>query len=217
VQLFNRSSKVRPSPSGVKTPSGIQFLLTHARAGTHRTGTGSVIAFTSANAGAGVSHVVRLLGAQLARQTREPTAIVEAERLAKLRSTDLINLRARCARTNIDQLWMLRTPLNRNGHDANGDAGPDVPEVASGFDCVQSLRATFTHTLLDCASIGDSSDAPYLAPQVDGVVLVVEADLTRRDQILRARQTIEMAGGKLVALVLNKRRHLVPEWLYRML
>jgi len=44
-----------------------------------------------------------------------------------------------------------------------------------------------------------------------------DLDLTRRDQILRARQTIEMAGGKLLALVLNKRRHLVPEWLYRML
>ncbi len=56
-----------------------------------------------------------------------------------------------------------------------------------------------------------------LAPEVDGVVLVVEADRTKRDQILRARRTIEMANGKLMALVLNKRRHVVPEWIYRLL
>ena len=216
MQLFNRAPKVHTNRSGTKSPVGIQFLLTHARAGMHRTEAGSVIAFTSANPGAGVSHVVRQLGAQLAKQTHEPTAIVEAERLAKLRSTELINLRAKCARTNIDQLWMLRTSANGNGHQPNGDS-LNISEPANGLDCVRGLRASFTHTLLDCPSISESETAPYLAPQVDGVVLVVEADLTRRDQIVRARQTIEMAGGNLVAVVLNKRRHLVPEWLYRLL
>jgi len=48
-------------------------------------------------------------------------------------------------------------------------------------------------------------------------VLVVEADRTKRDQILRVRQTIEMAQGELMAMVLNKRRHVVPDWLYRRL
>ena len=50
---------------------------------------------------------------------------------------------------------------------------------------------------------------------VDGVILVVEADRTKRDQIQRAQQTIEMANGKLLGLVLNKRRYVVPKWIYR--
>ena len=84
------------------------------------------------------------------------------------------------------------------------------------MSCGRSARH-YAHTLIDCPSIGASHEATVLAPNVDGVVLVVEADRTKRDQILRVRQTIEMAQGELMALVLNKRRHVVPEWLYRML
>ncbi len=216
MQLFNRSRRVHANNSSANTPSGIQFLLTHPGAKARANGGGSVIAFTSVYPGAGVSHVVKKLAAQLASQTRQPTAIVEAERLASLRPDDLTDLRARCARTNIDQLWMLRKSANGNGHHASAETAPHL-EMAGGFDCVQKLRSTFSHTLLDCPPINGSSEAPFLASQVDGVVLVVEADRTRRDQILRARQAIEMAGGQVVAMVLNKRRHLVPGWLYRRL
>jgi len=216
MQIFNRSAKVRATKSGKAGPSAIQFLLTQSRAAAHRHGAGSVIAFTSAGDNAGVSHVVRKLGAQLAAQTREPTAIVEAERLNSLQPTDLIDLRAKCARTNIDQLWLLRESKG-NGQQTSSEPGPYISKPADGADCVQRLRSTFSHTLLDCPPISDSSEAPFLASQVDGVVLVVEADLTKRDQILRARHVIEMGGGKLVGMVLNKRRHLVPEWLYKRL
>jgi Mrp family chromosome partitioning ATPase len=214
MQLFNRSSKTNGARSRTHTPSAIQFLLAQPKARTHGHGGGSVIAFTSANAGAGVSHVCRKLAAQLAAQTHEPTAIVEAERLTTLQPNDLIDLRGKCARTTVDQLWMLRKSANGNGHQA---ATPSVSEMAEGFDCVQKLRSTFSHTLLDCPPISESHETPLLASHVDGVVLVVEADQTKRDQILRARQAIEMAGGSLLGMVLNKRRHHVPDWLYRML
>jgi Mrp family chromosome partitioning ATPase len=216
MQLFNRSSKVRAAKSGKGGPSAIQFLLTRSRARARGNGSGSVIAFTSASSGAGVSHIVRKLGAQLAAQTREPTAIVEAQRLASLRPTDLSDLRAKCARTNIDQLWLLRES-GENDHQTSGQPDAHISKMADGSECVQKLRSTFSHTLLDCPPISDSSEAPFLASEVDGVVLVVEADLTKRDQILRARHVIEMGGGKLVGMVLNKRRHLVPEWLYQRL
>ena len=214
MQLFNRSPKPNGARPGAPIPSAIQFLLNEQRSKTQRNAGGSVIAFTSANAGAGVSHVVRKLAAQLAAQTREPTAIVEAERLASLHPNDLSDLRAKCARTNIDQLWMLRTSTNGNG---NHQPPSFVPDMSGGVDRVQRLRSTFSHTLLDCPPINDSHEAPFLASQVDGVVLVVEADLTKRDQILRARQAIEMSGGSLMGMVLNKRRHVVPGWLYRVL
>jgi len=215
MQLFNRSPKTNGAGSGARpTPSAIQFLLTQPRTRANGNGGGSVIAFTSANAGAGVSHVVKKLAAQLAAQTHRPTAIVEAERLASLHPHDLTDLRSQCARTNIDQLWMLRKSSNGNGHPATALNGS---ETSAGIDWVQQLRSTFSHTLVDCPPINDSPEAPYLASHVDGVVLVVEADQTKRDQILRARQAIERAGGSLMGVVLNKRRHLVPEWLYRIL
>ena len=177
------------------------------------------MAFTSANSGEGVSHVVRVLAGQLATQTGRPTLIVEAESLAHLSPAELLKLPARCVPTNITNLWVLRKTQssNGNGNQPREQTEASQPDARSGIDVLRTLRAAFAHTLIDCPSIGASYEATVLAPNVDGVVLVVEADRTKRDQILRARQTIEMAQGELMALVLNRRRHVVPEWLYRML
>jgi Mrp family chromosome partitioning ATPase len=179
------------------------------------------VAFTSANSGEGVSHVVRILAGQLATQTGRPTLIVEADSLAQLSPAELLKLPARCVPTNTTNLWVLRKAQSSNGN-GNGykpleQTEASQPDAGSGVDVLRTLRAAFAHTLIDCPSIGVSHEATVLAPNVDGVVLVVEADRTKRDQILRARQTIEMAQGELMALVLNRRRHVVPGWLYRML
>ena len=162
--------------------------------------------------------MVRVLASQLAAQTGRPTLIVEADSLAQLSPAELLKLPARCIPTNKTNLWVLRKAQssNGNGNKPHEEAEASQPE-ASGVDVLRTLRAAYAHTLIDCPSIGASHEATVLAPNVDGVVLVVEADRTKRDQILRARQTIEMAQGELMALVLNKRRHVVPEWLYRML
>jgi len=56
-----------------------------------------------------------------------------------------------------------------------------------------------------------------LASSVDGVVVVVEAGQSRREEITNAQRTIEQAGGKFLGFVLNKRRYPVPEWLYKRL
>jgi hypothetical protein len=47
--------------------------------------------------------------------------------------------------------------------------------------------------------------------------MVVEAETTRKDQILRAEKSIEFAGGKVIGNILNKRAYVVPEWVYRRL
>jgi Mrp family chromosome partitioning ATPase len=56
-----------------------------------------------------------------------------------------------------------------------------------------------------------------LASSVDGVVVVVDAGQSRRDEILNAQRTVETAGGKFLGFVLNQRRYPVPEWLYKRL
>ena len=182
-------------------------------------GSGSVVAFTSTNSGEGVSHVVRVLGGQLAAQTGRPTLIVEAETLGQLLPAELSKLPARCVPTNIANLWVLPKSQSRNGngHQPLEPAQASWPDASRTVDDLRTLRGVFAHTLIDCPAIGASHEATGWAPSVDGVVLVVEVDRTKRDQILRVRQTIEMAQGELMALVLNKRRHVVPDWLYRML
>jgi len=63
----------------------------------------------------------------------------------------------------------------------------------------------------------ESSEAAVLASRVDGVVVVVEAGHSRRDEILNAQRTVLQAGGKFLGFVLNRRRYPVPEWLYKRL
>jgi len=62
-----------------------------------------------------------------------------------------------------------------------------------------------------------SAEAAALAANVDGVVVVVEAGRTRRDEIQNARRTLEMARGNFLGFILNKRSYPVPEWLYKRL
>ena len=95
--------------------------------------------------------------------------------------------------------------------------GKQEEEVDTGLDSVDALRVSFDNILIDCGPLHESSDAAVLASNVDGVVIVVEAGRSRRDQIVNAQRTIEQAGGKFLGFVLNKRRYPVPEWLYKRL
>ena len=93
----------------------------------------------------------------------------------------------------------------------------DGEEVDTGLGAVDALRVSFDNILIDCGSVTNSTDAALVGSSVDGVVIVVNAGESRRDEILNAQRMIETAGGKFLGFVLNKRRYPVPEWLYRRL
>lgn len=225
MQLFNSATRIRKerrSRSATREPQGVQFLLARVQSvGSRRTG-GAIVAFTSANPGEGVSHVVQFFAEKLASQTGKPTLIVNAERLRSLRVIDLMNMPG--MGTKVGNLWSVPDEASGNNNGRGNGTAKSLDheklqklESETGLDLLQALGANFDYTLIDCPSISTSHEAAMLAPDVDGVVLVVEADRTKRDQIFRARQTIEMAKGNLMGLVLNRRRHVVPEWFYRRL
>lgn len=186
--------------------------------GIQRRGAGSVIAFTSASPGEGVSHVVQSFAAELVRHTGRLAVIVDAQRLQQLRAKDYMQLAQLCVDTNINNLCILPNEefdgRLADTHPVQVKAWQREPEF--GFDRLQAFRSEFDYTLIDCPALKESYEAAMLAPIADGLVLVVEADRTRRDQIRRAQQAIGMSNGNLLGLVLNKRQYLVPNWLYRM-
>ena len=188
------------------------------------------MAFTSANPGEGVSHTVRFFSEKLGSRNGKPTLVLKAAQVPNLRFTDILDMPA--MRMTMVNLWSVLTDAvggengnsNGNSHGHGNGVGKLLNreklrqlESEKGLKLLQSLRPHFDYVLIDCPSISTSYEAATLAPDVDGVVLVVEADRTKRDQIFRARQTIEMAKGSLMGLVLNRRRHVVPEWFYRRL
>src|SRR5437763_1069330 len=140
MRLFNRTpknrSRVKRSGRRAKAAPDVQFLLTHVGSEAAHNRGGAVLAFTSANPGEGVSHVVRVLASQLATQTGRPTIMVESGPMAQLRAAELANIPSACARTNVTNLWLLRKTTSANGN-GNGSkpTNPADPLLSETSSC----------------------------------------------------------------------------------
>jgi Mrp family chromosome partitioning ATPase len=77
------------------------------------------------------------------------------------------------------------------------------------------LRNDFAYVLIDAPPINAYADAALLGEVADGLVMVLEANNTRREAALRAKETLNAAGVRLLGAVLNKRTFPIPEKLYR--
>ena len=84
-------------------------------------------------------------------------------------------------------------------------------------DLIELLRKKFHWVIFDGAPINLYPDATVLAPRVDAVVLVVEAENKRAEVAIQAKEHLEEAGAKVIGAVLNRRRHVIPEMVYRRL
>jgi protein-tyrosine kinase len=213
-------------PNGHKQHN-LQLLLANLQNGSQRLREGSAIAFASASAGDGAAQVAQLFAVELARHSGRRTLVVDSDRLQRLGVEDYLQMPWNCHPTNIDNLWMLPATKRRNGNGNHRAPEPKrsflmrVPQngeqIDTGLDSVDALRVSFDNILIDCRSLKDSADVGVLAASVDGVVIVVDAGESRRDEILNAQRTIETAGGNFLGFVMNKRKYPVPEWLYRRL
>jgi protein-tyrosine kinase len=89
---------------------------------------------------------------------------------------------------------------------------------SSRFDrLLQGVREKFDYVILDGPPVPAFPECLVLCAKVDGVVLVLESGKTRRQVALRARKQVEEVGGKMLGVVLNKRKYYIPEWIYRRL
>src|SRR5882762_7615443 len=99
----------------------LQLLLANLQNSTQRLRAGAAIAFTSASAGEGVSHVTQLFAVELARHTGRRTLIVSAERMQGLGVEDYLQMPWNCHPTNIENVWMLpsKKSVRKNGAEAD--------------------------------------------------------------------------------------------------
>jgi Mrp family chromosome partitioning ATPase len=80
-----------------------------------------------------------------------------------------------------------------------------------------TIRNLFDIILVDSPSANTSSDALAISPKTDGVVLVIEAEKTRWPVAENTKKNILKNGGKFLGMVLNKRKHHIPEMIYKSL
>ena len=206
----------------------LQLLLASLQNGSQNLRAGAALAFTSASGDASAGQIAQLFAVELARHTGRRTLVIDSKRLQGLGVEDYLQMPGNCHPTNVENLWML--PGQRSRKQQAREDGPDRSrrsflmrvaqdgeEIDTGLDAVDALRVSFDNILIDCGSVKNSTDAALLGSSVDGVVIVVNAGESRRDEIINSQRMIETAGGKFLGFVLNKRRYPVPEWLYRRL
>src|SRR5579859_6928425 len=158
---------------------------------------GVVIALSSSNRGEGVSYVARALLQELAKCELTSVAGVNVSFLRKLHEPTV---------------EAIRKSISKQAPRLGGEGGDDGATSRRGLisperrgpwegswqyrsDCIDLLRSEFDYTIIDCPSLRESGDLLSIAPFLDGVILVVEANRTRRDQPRQSEQLISAAGG----------------------
>jgi protein-tyrosine kinase len=81
-----------------------------------------------------------------------------------------------------------------------------VYEADSLVGVISDLVDNSILTVFDLPPVRQVSCANRLSAELDGVVLVVEAESTPREMALRVKQILNRAGARIVGAILNKRR-----------
>lgn len=97
---------------------------------------------------------------------------------------------------------------------------PESPNLLNGERFVsrlQELRKEFDYILIDAPALNVYSDAVAVGRAADGVVVVLEADSTRRESALKGVASLREVQIEVLGAVLNQRSFPIPEFLYRRL
>ena len=182
-----------------------------------------VVVFTSAQSGAGCSWVCARTSEALAGRLSGTVCVVDA------------NLRApamhRYFRVDnfcgLTQALLQDDPILNYVQKISGrklwvlPSGPPSAEQPAPWASdrlalrVAELRREFTFVLIDCPATNLYADVTSLSSLADGAILVLEADFTRREAALQAKNVLVAAKFRLLGAALNKRSFPIPEFIYR--
>lgn len=105
-----------------------------------------------------------------------------------------------------ERVWRIPTALLGNERGGKRDSTCD------GF---KELRSTFGYFMFSAAI--NESEIPALCSLCEAAVLVVTANVTRREAALRAKEQLQRQGVTLLGTVLDQRTLPIPESIYRRL
>jgi len=180
------------------------------------------VVFSSVDQETDISAICMQVGLALSAQVRGTTCLVEAnlsgpglEQVLQKNGLDLISNQERSATRDLsrplsNELWLVRRS-SFLGENENGWSGPWLR------DRLAELRQTYDYTVLCGAPAGTCSEAALLASLCDGMVLVLEANSTRRVTAQKVKERLHAANARLLGAVLSERTFPIPDAIYRKL
>jgi len=82
---------------------------------------------------------------------------------------------------------------------------------------LENALKSYDVVIVDAPPIVLSPETPPMASMVDGVVVVVQCGKTKREVVQRALGMIGQCKGKVLGLVLNRKKYHIPDFIYRRL
>jgi len=176
------------------------------------------VVFSAVDEGTDVAGICMLAGQTLAAQVQAAVGVAEASPLA-------FNSQNRGETRNAwpqEKPRAMRSPVSQVSHNLwvvsrelfwGTTAGSGSSTWAR--DRFNQLRSEFDCAIVHAPAIASYSEAIVLGQTGDGLVLVVEANLTRRIAAQKAKELLHLANVCLLGVVLSGRTFPIPERIYR--
>lgn len=179
---------------------------------------------TSVRSGSGVTTTALGMSMVLAASTSESVALVNANPV----SPGLDEMLDLGGMTTFADLLRGRTdaPLMTNRNRAGGiwvvPGGDAIDNRAYMLNAerveraISKLQNTFDYVIFDAAPVSAHlSHGLVLAAKTDAVILVIESGTTRHQVLAEAKKKLERTARNVLGVVINKKQHHVPDFLYR--
>ena len=184
-----------------------------------------MVAFAGIDHGNGCSRICVRVAETLAKNVRGSVCLVEAN----LRSPALPEMFGTTNHHGLTDALLQEGPIRSFTKPVRGE---NLWLLSSGALAVDSakllnserlkprlaeLRKEFDFVLIDAPPLTRYSDALGLAQMADGLVLVLEANSTRREAALQVAENLRASNIRILGAVLNKRTFPIPETIYNRL
>lgn len=96
-----------------------------------------------------------------------------------------------------------------------GKAADWLSKTKKLLSLMPGIKESFDMIFIDTAPVLKHSESLMVASQADGVILTVYADKTKRQLVIKARDELSKANANIVGVVLNRKKHIIPHFLYK--
>ena len=110
-----------------------------------------------------------------------------------------------------------KPPISVSQLNATPDSLAGLMASHRTLDHLRRLRKRYDLILIDSRPLPEGLDAALLAPLADGTVLIVDAGVARWQVVRSAVEQVLSQQGTFLGVVLNKRRHYIPGFIYQRL
>jgi protein-tyrosine kinase len=184
-----------------------------------------VLMFTSAMHDEGVTSLALAYARLLAMHGEHRVLLIELN----ARTPALASLLGLPSREGVTHYFSAGRPLATlalrpagEGFDVVHVGEPDATQIQINLErafphLIEEALQSYDTVIVDAPPVVLCPETPPLSPFVDGVVLVVHSGRTKRETVDRSIKQIQQFQGRVLGVVLNRKRYYIPHFIYRRL